>query len=799
MSRSGPFPARAARWRAVAVAVALVAALGGLTPGAALGQPAARFTSLAAASAPAARAWGDNSAGELGDATLTASSLPVAAHGLAGLAALSAGGRHELALMSGGTVEAWGDDTFGQLGNGIASSNGDSETPATVSGLSAVTAVAAGEEHSLALLSNGTVMAWGDNHDGQLGDGTTRTSAVPVQVTGLTGVKAIAAGSQFSLALLANGTVMAWGQGDAGQLGDGKTSRSLVPVTVRGLTKVTAIAAGSEHALALLAGGTAMAWGDNEQGQLGDGGSESLSDVPVAVSSLTGVQAISAGTQHSLALLSTGAVMVWGDNGEFQLGQPNGFPSGIAQSNVPLAVPGVGAATAIAAGGYFSLAVVADGQVMAWGDNSFGQLGNGTTATGPAAVTVTGLPGVSQVAAGSAASFAFSPAGPVQDPPPHAARAAGPVSSPWRVTANPQDPGSIAGLKDVIFSSVSAVSGTDAWAVGAFDALSSSQPLAEHWNGKAWATAPVPLPSGTSAGEFSAVDEVSSGNVWAVGSTGQGAGSQRTLVEHWNGAAWAVVPSPDPQTGSLAVDSLTAVAGTADNLWAVGDYSDGMTFNAMLFEHWNGTTWSFVAEPAALHDSAFGGGVTVISATDAWAVGTTLGQAAVSAHWNGKHWTFVATPFLEDGTSSLNFLTGVAATAPGNVWASGYEDNVNDQNFRKPYMLHWNGKTWTLVNLPDLGSEGTLLAGVTALSATDVWAAGQTQQDDGALLSLTEHFNGTTWSVRPSLDPGDLGDLPDSTFDAITAVAPHTLLAVGTMETPTVCCLETLAEQSTAG
>jgi hypothetical protein len=480
-------------------------------------------------------------------------------------------------------------------------------------------------------------------------------------------VTAVAAGEVHSLALLSNGTVMAWGQGDAGQLGDGHTKRSLVPVPVSGLTNASAIAAGSQHALAVLTDGTIMAWGDNESGQLGDGGSESLSDVPVPVSSLTGVQSISAGAEHSLALLSTGTVMVWGDNGEFQLGQPNGFPGGIAQSNVPLTVPGVGTATAIAAGGSFSLAVVAGGKIMAWGDNSFGQLGNGTAVTGPAAVTVTGLSGVSQVAAGGAASFAFSPVAPVPDPAQGTASgvgiagSAGPVSSPWRVTANPPDPGGAGGLKDVVFSSVSATSGSDAWAVGAFNALSSSQPLAEHWNG----------------------------------------------------TSWAVVPSPNPQTGSLAVD--------------------------------------------------------------------------------------LATPFPQDGSAPLNFLTGVAATGPASVWASGYEDNVNQQNFRKPYMLHWNGKAWALVNLPNLGSEGTLLASVTALSATDVWAAGQTQEGDGALLTLTEHFNGTSWSVAPSLDPGELGDTPDSTFDSITGVAPHTLLAVGTMETPTICCLQTLAEHSSAG
>ena len=231
--------------------------------------------------------------------------------------------------------------------------------PVAVPGISTVTAVAAGEEHSLALLANGTVLAWGDNHEGQLGDGTTKTSAVPVPVKGLSGVTAIAAGSLFSLALLNNGTVMAWGDNREGQLGDGTLRNSTVPVPVQGLSGVTAIAAGALHSLAVLANGTAMAWGDNESGQLGIGRQVSLRVVPTAVAKITGITAIAAGEEHSVALLSDGSVWVWGGNGEFQLARPNGFPGGIGQSNVPLRVPGLGKAKAIAAGGSFSLAVVA--------------------------------------------------------------------------------------------------------------------------------------------------------------------------------------------------------------------------------------------------------------------------------------------------------------------------------------------------------------------------------------------------------------------------------------------------------
>jgi regulator of chromosome condensation (RCC1) repeat-containing protein len=144
--------------------------------------------------------WDDNSAGELGNGTLTPSTKPVAVGGSGGITAISSGGRHVLGLTSGGTVLAWGNDTAGQLGNGAASASDDAENPVTVNGLTGVTQVSAGAEHSLALLSNGTVMTWGDGENAQLGDGKAG-SDVPVAVKGLTGVTAVAAGSRSTVAV----------------------------------------------------------------------------------------------------------------------------------------------------------------------------------------------------------------------------------------------------------------------------------------------------------------------------------------------------------------------------------------------------------------------------------------------------------------------------------------------------------------------------------------------------------------------------------------------------------------------
>ena len=228
---------------------------------------------------------------------------------------------------------AWGDNYYDELGDGT--SGGFSDVPVRVSGLTGVTAIAAGAAHGLALLKNGTVMAWGNNLWGQLGNGTTTSSNVPVRVRQLSGVSAIAAGYNFSNALLKNGTVMAWGDNEIGALGNGTFTSSDVPVPVIDLSNVKAVAAD----LVLLKNGTVMAWGDN-------------SDVPGPVGGLSGVTAIAAGAGHNLALLKNGTVMAWGDNSDGQLG--NGTTTG---SDVPVQVSQIYGVTAIAAGPWHSVAL----------------------------------------------------------------------------------------------------------------------------------------------------------------------------------------------------------------------------------------------------------------------------------------------------------------------------------------------------------------------------------------------------------------------------------------------------------
>jgi hypothetical protein len=177
------------------------------------------------------------------------------------------------------------------------------------------------------------------------------------------------------------------------------------------------------------------------------------------------------------------------------------------------------------------------------------------------------------------------------------------------------------------------------------------------------------------------------------------------------------------------------------------------------------------------------------------------------AHWNGTAWRVLHAPCLtgqavtkcSGQSNDLNQLSGVVAISADNAWASGSEGNVNGQNFNIPYVEHWNGKGWSLVRTPNLGGEGSLLNGITALNSGDIWAVGQTQQLNGAIRPLTEQFNGTKWSRVPSPAPGSSGRIPDDSLTAASSLPGGVVFAVGARDIPGQCCLRTLALRTTAG
>ena len=354
-------------------------------------------------------AWGTNGEGELGNNSTSTSGTPVAvvtSGVLAGktITSVAVGGNHTLVLCSDGTLAVWGDNTYGQFGNGsTTASNVPVQINATgVLAGKTVVAVAAGGLHSLVLCSDGTLISWGNNSSGQLGNSTTTQSTVPVLVSTsgvLAGksVVAIACGSIHCMALCDDGTLTAWGYNGYGELGTGSFTDSSVPVAVNQTgalsgKSVTSIGAGSTHSLAVCSDGTAFAWGENTNGELGNGANANQ-NVPLAVNKtgvLSGksIAAISGGNAFTIARCTDGTVAGWGYGGDGQLGT-----SSISSSNVPVLINTAGVLSGktvigTSTGYRHSLATCADGTQVAWGSNYNSQLGNGGAADSNVPVTV---------------------------------------------------------------------------------------------------------------------------------------------------------------------------------------------------------------------------------------------------------------------------------------------------------------------------------------------------------------------------------------------------------------------------
>jgi alpha-tubulin suppressor-like RCC1 family protein len=260
-----------------------------------------------------------------------------------------------------------------------------------------------GATHSLVIDSGGAVWGWGENSNGQIGDTTTIGRSAPVSVALPPGTAAVqvATGGVHSLAVLQTGAVATWGGNASRQLGNGTTTANATPTVVSGLSSMVGVAGGLVHSVALSSSGTVYTWGDNAQGALCDGSSTN-SATPIIPTGTTATKVVAGG--HHTVLFNGGVLYTCGNNSYGQLGRTT-WPPPAPSPNNPVAVSG--SYLDVAAGIYHTLAINSGGGVTAWGLNNYGQLGDGTTTTGSAHVTVSGLSNIVAVSAGYLHSLAL--------------------------------------------------------------------------------------------------------------------------------------------------------------------------------------------------------------------------------------------------------------------------------------------------------------------------------------------------------------------------------------------------------
>jgi alpha-tubulin suppressor-like RCC1 family protein len=316
-------------------------------------------------------AWGDNSSGQLGDGTTTNKSSPTQLGTGKDWTAVKGGyAPQTVAIKSNGTLWAWGNNSGGQLGDGTTTNK---SFPTQVGTATNWSIISAGDSHTVAIKTDGTLWAWGSNTYGQLGNGTTTAQYSPIQIGTATNWSAVAAGQFHTLAIKTDGTLWAWGWNLSGQLGDGTTDDKSSPIKIGTAVNWSAVAAGYAHTIALRSDGTLWAWGLNSNGQLGDGSTTAIYS-PQKVGTGSSWAVIAAGDSHTIAIMSDGTLWTCGKNDNGQIGDGT-----TTQKNDLTKIGSATSWTAIAGGARHTVAARSDGTVLAWGDNSKGQLGDGTT------------------------------------------------------------------------------------------------------------------------------------------------------------------------------------------------------------------------------------------------------------------------------------------------------------------------------------------------------------------------------------------------------------------------------------
>lgn len=348
-------------------------------------------------------------------------------------------------------------------------------------------------------------------------------------------------------------------------------------------------------------------------------------------------------------------------------------------------------------------------------------------------------------------------------------RTASTCSSAWTIVSS----GNV-GRQSNALSDVSALSATDAWAVGYYAPGSITKPLIEHWDGESFKVVASAAISGRSM--LNGVAAVSTSDAWAVGFV-----DATVLIEHWDGAAWARV-------STLVKGGLSEVAAiSSEDVWAVGSYG-----TKAITMHWDGHNWTRVRVDLPDASLPLLLGVSGVASDDVWAVGSFNDhglQATLALHWDGSRWTQVDSPNPPPPDSS-NYLRSVDAAGPNDVWAAGYYVGAT----RLGLMEHWDGFAWTVSTIPE-PTASPELSGIGASSGSEVWAVGDYVPPfpNDHVQTLTEAWDGVAWAVVPSPnvdDPARHNFLID-----VDVLSDGTAIAVGYYSAPNDPTYQTLVEE----
>jgi hypothetical protein len=343
----------------------------------------------------------------------------------------------------------------------------------------------------------------------------------------------------------------------------------------------------------------------------------------------------------------------------------------------------------------------------------------------------------------------------------------------WAAVAAPALPNETSYL-----NSIEAISGSDIWAVGVRGTRAEDRALAIHWDGSQWSTSTLPG-SDTNPVPFilNDVDSVAANDVWAVGYfvTAGEEGVGRTLAYHWNGTQWTGMSPPNVGESDNYLVGVTAIS--ANDVWAVGDAADADDIPRSLVMHWDGSPWTIVPSPNVGAEANILYRAVALSTSDIWAIGfhedeTTGERQTLIVRWNGTQWSVVPSP---SRATEDNTLVDVTAISPNDIWAVGYRETTTES---QPLILHWNGTDWRSVPTSDLGEGDANLFDVVGFASNDVWAVGSQRNEEGTFDTLSLHWDGTLWNVVP----GDSPSLDGNQLYGLAAVSPTELWAVGYLE-----------------